>query len=126
MDLKPQLCLQFQRGHCSYGRNCQFTHGIGGTQNLMPRKQELVKKESNVDGYRNDDQRIISEMKLCRRFCNGEVCPYGQKCHFLHEGPTRFRESCAISIGTTGSGIKCKPLVPSSLNANQVLRNRCF
>ncbi|XP_057505033.1 zinc finger CCCH domain-containing protein 39-like [Actinidia eriantha] len=117
MDSTPQLCLQFQRGHCSYGHNCQFAHGIGGTQNLLPHK--LVKNESNVDRYWNGDGRIISEMKLCRRFCNGEVCPYGQRCHFLHEGPARFRESCAISIGTTGSGIESKPLVHSSLNAKQ-------
>ncbi|GFY96986.1 hypothetical protein Acr_11g0012920 [Actinidia rufa] len=66
---------------------------------------------------------LWAQLSICPwhwgRFCNGEVCPYGQRCHFLHEGPARFRESCAISIGTTGSGIECKPLVHSSLNAKQ-------
>ncbi|CAN1787212.1 Zinc finger CCCH domain-containing protein 39 [Linum perenne] len=49
-----------------------------------------------------DDQRIIHKMKLCKKFCNGEECPYGDRCNFLHEDPGRFRESAAISIGTTG------------------------
>ncbi|KAE8668528.1 putative mutt/nudix hydrolase [Hibiscus syriacus] len=47
-------------------------------------------------------------MKLCKKFYNGEECPYGDRCNFLHEDLLkfsddmgRFRESSAISIGTT-------------------------
>ncbi|MCI25727.1 zinc finger CCCH domain-containing protein 39-like, partial [Trifolium medium] len=61
-------------------------------------------------GNWDDDQKIIHKMKLCKKFYNGEQCPYGEKCSFLHEDPAKFRadswksrECSAISIGTVGS-----------------------
>lgn len=48
-------------------------------------------------------------MKLCKKFYNGEECPYGDRCNFLHGGPSkfrddsgRFRETSAICIRTSG------------------------
>ncbi|KAK7251340.1 hypothetical protein RIF29_34442 [Crotalaria pallida] len=45
-------------------------------------------RESNEErptGNWDDDQKIIHKMKLCKKCCNGEECPYGEKCSFLHE-----------------------------------------
>ncbi|KAL7162342.1 hypothetical protein ACSBR2_042761 [Camellia fascicularis] len=92
-------------------------------------------RESNVMKNGNEDHRIISAMKLCRRFCNGEVCPYGERCHFLHEAPGKFRKSFATSIGTSGPGgfsrngcdqLEYKPAVHSSLDANEVAQKPAF
>ncbi|KAK6945074.1 Zinc finger, CCCH-type [Dillenia turbinata] len=75
-------------------------------------KTQLVsggRGEEQVSGNWEDDQRIIHRMKLCKKFYSGEECPYGERCNFLHEAPAKFREdtgryreSVAISIGTTG------------------------
>lgn len=118
-------CLQFRRGHCTYGDNCQYSHGmVDATQRILPRREELMNNESW-----NDDQKIISSMKLCWRFCNGGQCPYGERCHFLHEGPAKFRKNFAASAGSNGSGgfpkneseqFECKGFAKPSFDAVEV------
>ncbi|CAL5440004.1 unnamed protein product [Camellia sinensis] len=137
IPLRTELCLQFKKGHCTFGDTCRFVHGIGigGTRKPVPHRQELMARETNVIKNGNEDHRIISAMKLCRRFCNREVCPYGERCHFLHEAPGKFRKSFAVSIGTSGPGgfsrngcdqLEYKPSVHSSLDANGVAQKPVF
>ncbi|CAI0389526.1 unnamed protein product [Linum tenue] len=123
---KTRMCAKFKTGTCRNGENCNFAHGMQDLRQPPPNWQELVGVSggSGSGGGRveednsrqppvvnwEDDQRIIHKMKLCKKFCNGEECPYGDRCNFLHEDPAkfrsdaggRFRESAAISIGTTG------------------------
>ncbi|KAJ4842110.1 hypothetical protein Tsubulata_033931 [Turnera subulata] len=130
---KTRMCAKFRTGNCRNGELCNFAHGIQDLRQPPPNWQELVgvgpggggggrseeerqdrqdKGESRAQGSGNwdEDQRIIHKMKLCKKFYNGEDCPYGDRCNFLHEDPARFRddhavryrESSAISIGTTG------------------------
>ncbi|XP_010254350.1 PREDICTED: zinc finger CCCH domain-containing protein 39-like isoform X2 [Nelumbo nucifera] len=111
---KTRLCSRFKAGTCPYGSNCNFAHGIDDIRKPPPNWQEIVAahahEEDRAAGNWDEDQRIISKLKLCKKFCSGEECPYGERCNFLHEDPSkfredsgRFRESSAISIGTTGS-----------------------
>ncbi|XP_058226761.1 zinc finger CCCH domain-containing protein 39-like isoform X1 [Rhododendron vialii] len=125
IPFKNVPCLQFSRGHCTYGDNCQYSHGIvDTTQKILPQREELMSNETW-----NEDQIIISSMKLCWRFCNGEQCPFGMRCHFRHEVPAKFRKNFATSTGSNGSGgfsrieseqLECKALVKQSLDAIEV------
>ncbi|XP_057967187.1 zinc finger CCCH domain-containing protein 39 [Malania oleifera] len=108
---KTRMCSKFIIGTCRNGENCKFAHGDEDMRKPPDNWQELVSGRSEDRGTGNwdDDQRIIHRMKLCKKFYNGEECPYGDRCNFLHEDPSkfrndagRFRESSAISIGTTG------------------------
>uniref|UniRef100_A0A5B7BY56 Putative zinc finger CCCH domain-containing protein 39 n=1 Tax=Davidia involucrata TaxID=16924 RepID=A0A5B7BY56_DAVIN len=112
---KTRVCMKFMEGNCRNGENCTFAHGAEDLRQPPPNWQELVKDRGT--GNWNDDQRIIHRMKICKKFYNGEECPYGDKCNFLHEDPSKFktdpgrpwessresfRESSVIRIGTMG------------------------
>ncbi|KAK8535177.1 hypothetical protein V6N13_081316 [Hibiscus sabdariffa] len=108
---KTRMCAKFRLGTCRNGEGCNFAHGIEDLRQPPPNWQELGggREEERPSGNWDDDQKIIHRMKLCKKFYNGEECPYGDRCNFLHEDPSkfrddvgRFRESSAISIGTTG------------------------
>ncbi|KAJ7978882.1 Zinc finger CCCH domain-containing protein [Quillaja saponaria] len=109
---KTRICIKFKMGTCRNGENCNFAHGIEDMRQPPPNWQELVgsRDEERSSGNWEDDQKIIHKMKLCKKFYNGEECPYGERCNFLHEEPAKFREdsgkfreSSAISIGTTNT-----------------------
>lgn len=109
---KTRHCAKFKVGMCRNGENCNFAHGDQDIRQPPPNWQELAIRDEDrtSSGNWDDDQKIIHRMKLCKKFYNGEECPYGDRCNFLHEDPSkfrddlgRFRESAAISIGTTGS-----------------------
>ncbi|XP_009620361.1 zinc finger CCCH domain-containing protein 39-like isoform X2 [Nicotiana tabacum] len=98
MTVGPQPpCLQFKRwGSCSYGDECRYAHITGP-----------------LKGIRVEDQRNLSKVKSCHFFGSGKECPYGNKCHFLHErnqkpeGGVGFcRISSAISIATIGREVR--------------------
>ncbi|KAM7519293.1 hypothetical protein LguiB_018255 [Lonicera macranthoides] len=107
---KTRICTRFMEGNCRNGENCTFAHGHQDLREPPPNWQQLVQKmDKGPAGDWNDDNRIIHRMKICRKFYNGEECPYGEKCNFLHESPLKFRtdiamsrESSAISIGMVG------------------------
>uniref|UniRef100_A0A5B7BDX1 Putative zinc finger CCCH domain-containing protein 39-like isoform X1 n=1 Tax=Davidia involucrata TaxID=16924 RepID=A0A5B7BDX1_DAVIN len=142
IPFKTHACAKFRMGNCSFGDNCHFTHGIGDIRKLPTNKQGLGADEGRLVWNSDEDHRLISKLKLCRRFCNGEKCPFGERCHFIHEGLTKIREdlglsrkSFAISIGTAGSGLdcrsgseqlECKRFVNSSLNINRVYQKPVF
>lgn len=112
---KTKMCTSFMAGMCSKGADCKYAHGIEDMRQPPPNWQELAGLRGGEDrstGNWDDDQKIIHKMKLCKKFYNGEECPYGERCNFLHEDPAkfrgdsgRFRESSVISIGTTESSI---------------------
>lgn len=125
---KTRLCAKFRMGQCRNGENCNFAHGEEDLRKPPPNWQELVggrTEDRGNSGGENweDDDRIIHKMKLCKKFYNGEECPYGDRCNFLHKEPAKFRESSvvrfrdssressAISIGTTGP-----PMVQARVN----------
>ncbi|KAK2645998.1 hypothetical protein Ddye_021193 [Dipteronia dyeriana] len=129
---KTRICAKFKQNLCRNGENCNFAHGLEDLRQPPPNWQELVGgsgghvEEDRLSGANWDaDQKIIHKMKLCKKFYNGEECPYGDRCNFLHEDPAKFRddigryrESSAISIGTTG------PTVVSGSGSNQSETNR--
>ncbi|XP_022731958.1 zinc finger CCCH domain-containing protein 39-like [Durio zibethinus] len=107
---KTRMCAKFRLGTCRNGEGCNFAHGIEDLRQPPPNWQELIggREEERPSGNWDDDQKIIHRMKLCKKFYNGEQCPYGDRCNFLHEDPSKFRddmgrlrESSAIGIGTT-------------------------
>ncbi|KAM3302797.1 zinc finger CCCH domain-containing protein 39 [Capsicum chacoense] len=107
---KTRMCAKFLEGTCRNGEHCTFAHGVEDLREPPPNWQDLVREKDRGAENWNDDQKIIHRMKICKKFYNGEECPYGEKCNFLHERPPKFkndmlrqRESSAISIGTTGN-----------------------
>ncbi|XP_071692949.1 zinc finger CCCH domain-containing protein 39-like [Rutidosis leptorrhynchoides] len=103
---KTRMCQKFLDGMCRNGDNCTFAHGPKDLREPPPNWQEYVRDNNNkvVNGNCNwnDDQKIIHQMRICRKFYNGDECPYGDKCNFLHESPAKFknetRESSMIHI----------------------------
>ncbi|OIW19748.1 hypothetical protein TanjilG_18558 [Lupinus angustifolius] len=113
---KTRMCINFRLGSCTNGENCNFAHGVEDMRKPPPNWQELIGLRNNNEEQKlaawnwDDDQTIIHKMKLCKKYCNGEECPYGERCSFLHEDPSKFRddsgrirESSAIKIGTNES-----------------------
>ncbi|KAG9459691.1 hypothetical protein H6P81_004199 [Aristolochia fimbriata] len=82
---KTKLCVKFKLGLCDFGSSCTFAHG---QEDLRP-------------NWLDSEQQRVSRLKICRSFYNGEECPYGNRCTFLHEDPERVRESSVINIDTT-------------------------
>lgn len=107
---KTRVCAKFKLGQCRNGEKCNFAHGVDDLRQPPPNWQELVGGREEDRGTSNwdDEQRIALKMKLCKKFSNGEICSYGDKCNFLHEDPnkykddsTRFRDIASISNGST-------------------------
>ncbi|KAG6397305.1 hypothetical protein SASPL_143471 [Salvia splendens] len=104
---KTRICAKFTEGTCRNGDQCTFAHGAEDLREPPPNWQEIIREKERG----GDDQRLIHRMKICKKFYNGEECPYGDKCNFLHERPPKKlkvempgqRESSAISIGVMGS-----------------------
>ncbi|KAM3714041.1 hypothetical protein ACJW31_01G301500 [Castanea mollissima] len=112
---KTKMCTSFIAGMCTKGSDCKYAHGIEDMRQPPPNWQELAGLrgvEDRSSGNWDDDQMLIHKLKLCKKFCYGEECPYGDRCNFLHEDPAkfrddskRFRESSVINIGTSGSSM---------------------
>lgn len=142
---KTRMCAKFRAGTCRNGELCNFAHGIEDLRQPPSNWQEIVgppgqdrererEKERERErpslapvGNNNyeDDQKIILRMKLCRKFCYGEECPYGDRCNFIHEDLSKFREdsgklreSSVISVGTTAAD------PPSDTASNHIEVNR--
>ncbi|XP_071902815.1 zinc finger CCCH domain-containing protein 39-like [Coffea arabica] len=86
INAKSESCLQHKRGHCNYGADCIFSHD-------MP----------------EDQYRLMNRARLCRFFMNGKNCPYGNRCHFLHQsvkhvkgGSGVAREKAAVTVVNSG------------------------
>ncbi|GAU43080.1 hypothetical protein TSUD_194340 [Trifolium subterraneum] len=95
---KTRTCTRFMFGNCRNGDNCNFAHGEEELRQLPPNWQDYVgpRNEEQVQvGNWDDDKKIIHKMKLCKKFYNGEQCPYGEKCSFLHEDPANWPENIA-------------------------------
>ncbi|KAI3671537.1 hypothetical protein L1987_87275 [Smallanthus sonchifolius] len=74
---KNELCLNFQRGSCDYGDRCCFAHGKEELRGFEIRPALIAVDEIKIP-------RCSEKTKFCWRFMNGEICPFGDKCHFIH------------------------------------------
>ncbi|KAL7589997.1 hypothetical protein Lser_V15G37822 [Lactuca serriola] len=102
---KTRICQKFLEGNCRNGDSCTFAHGSKDLREPPPNWPDLVKDNRGQNW--NDDQRIIHQMRICHKFVNTGECPYGEKCNFLHESPSKFkaqtertRDSSVIKIQT--------------------------
>ncbi|KAG1330098.1 putative Zinc finger CCCH domain-containing protein 39 [Cocos nucifera] len=89
---KTRLCQKFKTGSCPWGSNCNFAHGIEELRQPPPNWQELVAEE-RVNGM---DRQRMHKNKICRKFYIGELCPYGDRCTYLHVE----RESSVMAMGS--------------------------
>uniref|UniRef100_A0A803MQB7 C3H1-type domain-containing protein n=1 Tax=Chenopodium quinoa TaxID=63459 RepID=A0A803MQB7_CHEQI len=123
---KTRLCAKFRMGQCRNGENCNFAHGEDDLRKPPPNWQELVggRTEDRGNGGSDnweDDDRIIHKMKLCKKFYNGEECPYGDRCNFLHKEPAKFREPAPVRFrenSRESSAISIELLLPGGRPAD--------
>ena len=82
-------CRYFSEGNCPYGDRCTFSHGNDQTQ----RNENLAVVDgafasSNSSGssvnYTGSSSRSNYKTRICTRWEKGEICSYGEKCHFAH------------------------------------------
>ncbi|KAL5975282.1 hypothetical protein ACLOJK_031961 [Asimina triloba] len=110
MFFKTRLCAKFKLGTCPYGSNCNFAHGVEEVRKPPANWQEIVAAHEDEIGVGSRaEQHRISRLGICRKFYNGEGCPYGDRCNFLHEDPERVREGMTINTGaamTASAGTK--------------------
>lgn len=64
-------CFAFQRGNCSYGDNCRYTH-----DDSLPFPDTFHPPQNH------------RPRQFCHAFQRGE-CSYGDSCRFLHELPSQ-------------------------------------
>ncbi|CAA6672678.1 unnamed protein product [Spirodela intermedia] len=85
-----------------YGQNCSFAHGPEELRRPPPNWPSLAAghDDDRMSGNVTDRQRL-NKLKICRKYYNGEDCPYGERCTFAHVEPGSLRESSAISVGVT-------------------------
>ncbi|XP_058093762.1 zinc finger CCCH domain-containing protein 39-like isoform X2 [Magnolia sinica] len=101
MFFKTRLCAKFKLGTCPYGSNCNFAHGIEEVRKPPANWQEIVAAHEDDRAAGNwGEQQRINRLGICRKFYNGEGCPYGDRCNFLHEQPERVREGVVASVAT--------------------------
>ncbi|XVF24828.1 hypothetical protein REPUB_Repub13aG0161500 [Reevesia pubescens] len=103
---KRRICENFNPNHRIPGAMEEVASGI------LKAKQW----ESKCQGFGDDSKR------LCKMFCNGRNCSYGDKCRFLHVIPDKIRDismasivpSAAVVNQNRGSGeLDCKDFVGS-------------
>ncbi|XP_038984656.1 zinc finger CCCH domain-containing protein 56-like isoform X2 [Phoenix dactylifera] len=92
MFFKTRLCQKFKTRSCPWGNNCNFAHGIEELRQPPPNWKALV-AEGQVNG--NDQQRMRKN-EICRKFSKGEVCPYEDRCTYLHVQ----RENLGMAMGS--------------------------
>lgn len=70
-------CRFFLEGHCPYGDRCTFSHGNEDLQRESAPTMD-PSPAANATGRSN------YKTRLCSRWEKGELCIYGDKCHFAH------------------------------------------
>lgn len=105
---KTRICHKFRFGNCPKGEHCTYAHGVGEIRKPPPNWKVLAgSRNEEWMQFLDDDQKIIHKMGLCKKYYNGEECPYGDKCCFLHrlrDDSWKSREACALNIGSIGDG----------------------
>jgi len=71
-------CYAFQRGECTRGSSCRFSHEGGGSSSRGG-------GDRGDRGERNNDERPARASGACFAFQKGE-CTRGSSCRYAHEG----------------------------------------
>ena len=75
-------CRYFFEGNCPYGERCTFSHG-GQESQRYDGDQVVERSAVGVAGY-GASSRPNYKTRICARWEKGEICSYGEKCHFAH------------------------------------------
>ncbi|KAH0705905.1 hypothetical protein KY285_010430 [Solanum tuberosum] len=121
---KTHMCIKCLKETCKNEENCTFAHGVEDLREPPLNWQDLICVK---DRELNEDQVKMHRMKICKIFYDGEECPYGYKCKFLHERPSKIksniardREISAISIKTTRN-ISDPRMIETSKHENDIV-----
>lgn len=86
---KTKLCTKFKLGTCTFNERCHFAHGMEDLRKPPSGWETMVgnaKEGSSFTGRTGDGglQQRRKTAKPCRYFADGKICPYGDRCTFLH------------------------------------------
>ncbi|KAL8043045.1 hypothetical protein ABFX02_09G092800 [Erythranthe guttata] len=106
---KSEICSLFQRGKCYYGDNCHFSHTTTVIRNLGFQSVAAAAVEEHLNNEEEDDSRrnSVYESKVCRWFSGGAVCPFGDRCSFLHVIEERVHSDHEIRCWNFNYGVNC-------------------
>ncbi|MCO5577212.1 hypothetical protein L7F22_031037 [Adiantum nelumboides] len=90
-------CRFYLEGHCPYGDRCTFSHGNEDMVRETAPTMDPV-PASNASGRSN------YKTRLCTRWEKGELCIYGDKCHFAHGQAELRAYSGGSDYNTGGTG----------------------
>ncbi|KAI5081747.1 hypothetical protein GOP47_0001490 [Adiantum capillus-veneris] len=102
-------CRFYLEGHCPYGDRCTFSHGNEDLQ-----RESAPAMDPSPAG--NAPGRSNYKTRLCTRWEKGELCIYGDKCHFAH-GQAELRAYSGgggPNTGVTGSNYSTGGTGPST------------
>ncbi|CAJ0583081.1 unnamed protein product, partial [Mesorhabditis spiculigera] len=83
---KTSLCREFLHGHCSYGQNCTYAHGVQELRDPNERQQKHPKYKSMP----------------CNKFSESGWCRYGTRCQFehkLYKGMPKMKYDALLAAG---------------------------
>ncbi|KAJ7568698.1 hypothetical protein O6H91_01G044500 [Diphasiastrum complanatum] len=123
---KTKLCSKFRAGTCTFDGNCNFAHGaaelrkpppgwdsipVAQNQNGWGRGQRTssAPNQSHSRSQRgSSDFQKLHKTRPCKNYFTDGVCPYGDKCSFLHDvdgmQPRSNRDSTTWSGRVPGGG----------------------
>lgn len=93
---KTRLCRYFLEGNCPYGDRCNFLHG-----NEEAQKTSGMEPSSGSYTHGSMAARPGYKTRLCAKWEKGELCDFGDKCHFAH-GPAELQAYVGVSSYPTG------------------------
>ena len=93
---KPDCRYFIMNGRCRFGNKCKFNHPKGyevGGKFRPKRKRERNHNRNGHENKRRHNRRNRKRVRMCDYILDGELCPFGHECKFLHKLPDNKQDA---------------------------------